>query len=393
MTDTTDPVTVDPAIIDLLTELVRMDTTSRRSNLELIAFIEGWFDAHGIATTRIPNADGTKASLIAQIGPDTEGGVALSAHTDCVPVDGQPWSCDPFTLTPTDDKLFGRGVADMKGFLAAALAAVPHMIAAPLTRPIQFVLSYDEELGALGAPDAVAGLLAHHPPPAAVFVGEPTGMEIITAHKGVRAFRVTVEGVDGHSSQPDRAANAIAALTQVAGYLLDLTQRLRAGPFDPRFDPPYTTVNLATLSGGQALNIVPRHAELTFEFRSVPGEDDAAIVDDLRRFIDTHVRPELRSTVGVGEVTIEPLAHAVALTDEPDGFAETLARRLADYQGPSRTVPFGTDGGHFQAAGLSTCVIGPGRIEQAHQPDEWIELEQLAACERFLRRLIVELSA
>lgn len=384
--------TPSSATRDLLAKLVAIDTTSRNSNLGLITFVEELFDAHGIAHARVPNEDGTKANLVAQVGPNVPDGIVLSAHTDCVPVDGQPWTRDPFTMAEDGGRFYGRGVTDMKGFIAAVLAMVPAMASASLTRPIQFALSYDEELGTLGAPSAVEGLLATFPRPVAALVGEPTGMEVVTAHKGIRAFRVTVDGLDGHSSQPQRASNAIAAVTRLATRIDDLAQQHREAAADPRFDPPYTTFNLATIEGGQALNIVPRHAEMTFEFRPVPADDTTAIADDLATYAEEVLVPALRRDTGVGEITFEVLATARALASEPDGIAEALARQLSGYVGPDRTVPFGTDGGHFQAAGISTVVIGPGRIEQGHQPDEWIETSELARCEAFIERLIAHLS-
>ena len=379
--------------LELLSALVAMDTTSHGSNLALIAFVEELLDAHGIPHARVPNEDGTKAGIVAQVGPDVAGGVALSGHTDCVPVEGQPWTVPPFALTERDGRVYGRGTSDMKGFLAATLAAVPAMASADLSRPIQLALTYDEELGTLGGPSAVDGLLSRFPRPEAVLIGEPTLMEVVNAHKGVRAFRVTVEGKDGHSSQPQLAANAITALTRIANRIADLAEAHRQAAADPRFDPPYTTFNLSVVTGGQALNIVPRDAELTFEFRPVPADDTSAIADELERFAEEEVLPVLRRDTGVGDITFEVLATARALGAEPDGAAQAWARQLSGYAGPARTVPFGTDGGHFQAAGLSTVVIGPGSIEQAHQPDEWIALSELAACERFLTDLITHLSA
>ena len=377
---------------DLLASLVAMDTTSRHSNLGLIAFVEELFDAHDIPHSRVPNVDGTKANLLAQIGPPVPGGVVLSAHTDCVPVDDQPWSRDPFAVTEVDGRLYGRGVADMKGFIAAALGMVPAMAAAPLTRPIQFALTFDEELGTLGAPSAVEGLLATYPRPEVALIGEPTGMEVATAHKGLRNYRVTVTGRDAHSSQPHRAANAIAALVRIGTYIDDLARQHRDAAADPRFDPPYTTFNLGTISGGQAMNIVARHAELAFEYRPVPADDDVHIAEDIERFAEQEVRPALRQDTDAGEIVFDLLAVVRSLRPEADGPAEALARTLSHYRGPFRAVSFGTDAGHFQAAGLSSVVIGPGDISQAHQPDEWIETGQLAACEGFLERLIDHLS-
>ena len=378
---------------ELLADLVGMDTTSLTSNLTIVAYIERLFDAHDIPHSRVLSPDGTQANLLARVGPDVAGGVVLSGHLDCVPVTGQPWSRDPFTLTEDDGRFYGRGTSDMKGFIASALAALPRMAAAPLDRPVLFVLTYDEEIGTVGAPSAVQGLLAGYPRPSAVIIGEPSSMEVVTAHKGVRAFRVVVDGLDGHSSQPQRAANAIAALTRLATFIDDLADEHRTAAADPRFDPPYTTFNLATIEGGQAINIVPRHAELTFEYRAVPADDSTAILDAVGAVAREQVLPRLRRETGVGDLRIESLATVRAMAAETDGAAEALARSLTGYEGPGRTVPFGTDGGHFQAAGLSTVVTGPGSIEQAHTPDEWIEIDQLAACDVFIGRVIDHLSA
>jgi acetylornithine deacetylase len=369
---------------ELLARLVAIDTTSARTNLPLLAVVEEVLDAHGVPHERVPDATGTKANLLARIGPAVDGGVVVSGHTDCVPVEGQPWTHDPFTLRAADGRLYGRGTTDMKGFLAVLLAAVPRFVAADLRRPLLLALTYDEEIGTVGAPAAVERLLATQPRPAAVLIGEPTGMEVVSGHKGIRAFTTVVEGLDGHSSQPQRAANAVAAAARIATYLDDLATERLAAAADPRFDPPATTVNLATVTGGQAINIVPRRCELAWEYRPVPADDSFAIRDEVDRFAQEAVLPRLRGTSGVGRIETRTDAVARALAIEPDGAAERLARTLLGDDGPVRTVPFGTDGGHFQAAGLSTVVVGPGRIEQAHTPDEWIEVAQLEACDAFL---------
>jgi acetylornithine deacetylase len=369
---------------ELLARLVAVDTTSARTNLPLLTVVEEVLDTHGVPHERVPDATGTKANLLARIGPEVVGGVVVSGHTDCVPVEGQPWTRDPFTLHAAEGRLYGRGTTDMKGFLAVLLAAVPRFVAADLRRPLLLALTYDEEIGTVGAPTAVERLLATQPRPAAVLIGEPTGMEVVSGHKGIRAFTTVVEGLDGHSSQPQRAANAVAAAARIATYLDDLAAERLAAAVDPRFDPPATTVNLATLRGGQAINIVPRRCELTWEYRPVPADDSFAIRDAVDRFAQQEVLPRLRAATGVGRIETRTDAVARALESEPDGVAERLARALVGDGGPVRTVPFGTDGGHFQAAGLSTVVVGPGRIEQAHTPDEWIETAQLEACANFL---------
>lgn len=382
-----------PTTRDVLERLVAFDTTSRASNLPLIEWVEEQLDGHDIDHERVPDDTGTKAGLLARIGPDVAGGVVLAAHTDCVPVDDQPWSHDPFTLHEDDGRLIGRGTADMKGFLAVVLAMLPELVGMPLQRPIILALTYDEELGTRGAPPVVDRLLAAWPRPQAVIVGEPTSMEVVTDHKGVRAFTVTVDGLDGHSSRPDQAANAVAAAARIATFVDDLAERHRTGGGDERFSPPYTTFNLATIHGGNAINIVPRRCELTWEYRPVPADDGSRIAEEVERFAREQVLPRLAADTGVGAVELRTDAVARALARETDGAAEALARALTGDEGPARAVAFATDGGHFQAAGLSTVVCGPGSIEQAHVADEWVAVDQLDACERFVRRLGEHLGA
>ena len=381
-----------PKTREILDDLIAFDTTSAGSNLELIAYVEAILDEHDVPHSRVMSPDGTKANLLARIGPDVEGGVVLCGHTDCVPVTGQPWSRDPFTVHEQGGRLYGRGTSDMKGFLAVVLAALPSMVRARLTRPIVLAFTYDEEIGTVGAPSAVAGLHEGYPTPSAVIVGEPTMMEVVTDHKGVWAFTVEIEGEDGHSSQPQFASNAIAAAARIATYIDDLAAAHRDAEADPRFTPPYTTFNLAMIEGGTAINIVPRRCVLRWEYRAVPSDDNAAIADSVERFTRDEVIPRLRAENGIGAVTVTPRRPTRALAREDDGAAEKLARLLSGYDGPSRTVPFGTDGGHFQAGGFSTVICGPGSIDQAHTPDEWIEVSQLEACEGFVERLVAYLS-
>jgi acetylornithine deacetylase len=378
--------------IELLRTLVAFDTTSRGSNLELLAFVEAELDRFGVPHERVEDATGTKANLLARIGPEVEGGVVLSGHTDCVPVDGQPWSRDPYVLHADGSKLYGRGTSDMKGFLASVLAALPQLAEADLEVPVLLALTYDEEIGTVGAPSAVERLVAAYPTPSAVVIGEPTLMAPVVAHKGVRAYTTVIEGRDGHSSQPQFAANAVAAVARLATFIDDLATQRREEAADPRFEPPYTTFNLATVHGGQAINIVPRQAVLTWEYRPVPADDSDALFERIRRYAEEEVLPRLQAATGTGAITFHADAVALGLAEEVDGAAERLVRELTGYEGPGGTVPFGTDGGHFQAAGLSTVVCGPGSIEQAHQPDEWIEVSELAACDRFLERLVGRLS-
>jgi acetylornithine deacetylase len=382
----------DPDTLDLLATLVAIDTTSRASNLELLDLIERLLDDHQVPHERVLSPDGTRANLLARIGPAVPGGVVLSGHTDCVPVTGQPWTDDPFRLQDRGERVYGRGTTDMKGFLAAVLAALPAMVAAPLRRPIVLALSYDEEIGTVGAPSLVDRLVATQPLPAAAIIGEPTQMQVITAHKGVRSFTTVVHGRDAHSSQPQRAANAVAATARIATFIDDLAARQRALAADPSFDPPFTTFNLATVVGGQAINIVPRRCELTWEYRPVPADDSEALVEEVEAFARDVVLPRLQADTGAGSIEFQRQAVVRALGAEDGSAADELARALAGDEGPARTVAFGTDAGHFQAAGIPAVVCGPGTIDDAHQPDESIARAQLDACDAFLARLIEHLS-
>jgi acetylornithine deacetylase len=378
--------------LDLLERLVAEDTTSRGSNLGLLAVVESWLDRHDVAHERVLSPDGSKANLLARIGPAVPGGVVLSGHTDCVPVDGQPWSADPFRLREQDGRVVGRGTTDMKAFLAVVLAAVPRMVAARLERPILLAFSYDEEIGTVGAPALVERIVATQPTPAAAIIGEPTSMRVVDAHKGVRSFTTVVEGLDAHSSQPQRGANAVVAAARIAAYIDELAQRRLDAAIDPRFDPPCTTFNVATVAGGQAINIIPRRCELTWEYRPVPADDGDALLDEVVAFADAEVLPRLRAATGQGSITFRRDALVRALAAAPDSAAVRLARRLAGDTDPARSVAFGTDAGHFQAAGIPAVVCGPGTIDDAHQPDESLALDELAAATRFVDGLIAELS-
>jgi acetylornithine deacetylase len=382
-----------PDTVQLLRELVAIDTTTRGPNLALLTLVESLLDEHGVPYERVPSPDGTRANLLARIGPAAPGGVVLSGHTDCVPVVGQPWTHDPFDLIERDGRLHGRGTTDMKGFLALVLAALPAVVAAPLRRPILLALSYDEEVGTVGAPSLVERLVSTQPMPSAAIIGEPTSMQVVTAHKGVRSFTTVVHGVDAHSSQPHRAANAVAAAARIATYLDDLAAQHRQSAVDPTFDPPFTTFNLATVAGGQAINIVPRRCELTWEYRPVPADDDETIVEQAEAFTREEVLPRLRAGTGRGEIEFVRDAVVRALAAEDGSVADELARALAGDDGPARSVAFGTDAGHFQAAGIPAVVCGPGTIDDAHQPDESIAIDQLQAGERFVARLIEHLVA
>jgi acetylornithine deacetylase len=374
------------AIRPILETLVGFDTVSARSNLALIEWVRGYLAGHGVAATVVPNAEGTKANLYATLGPTRAGGVVLSGHTDVVPVEGQAWSSEPFAVTARDGRLYGRGTADMKGFIACALAAVPEFIAAGPRTPIHLAFSYDEEVGCLGIPHLLARLARDLPKPRAAIIGEPTSMRVVTGHKGLAAWRTVFTGVEAHSSRIEESVSAIFAAADFIAFLRGLAQEFRDGPKDPAFEPPYTTINVGRIAGGQAMNIVAGRCTLDWEFRPLPGTDSQAIIARVRRFVDEELRPALKRRHAAADVELTLLAAGPGLAPEPESVAEALARRLTGAN-RSGTVSYGTEAGHFQRSGISAVVCGPGDIEQAHKPDEFVAVDQLAQCAAFLAKL------
>lgn len=378
---------------ELLAYLVAFDTTSRNSNLDLIAFVRDYLASYGIASVTVPNETGDKASLFATIGPTDTGGVCLSGHSDVVPVDGQPWTSDPFILTPRDDRLYGRGSCDMKGFIAACLAMVPSMASAKLTTPIHLLVSYDEEVGCTGVVPAVRRLGVDLPLPRACIVGEPTLMKVVDAHKSGIAYVTTVTGREAHSSMPHLGANSIFAAAALVGELDRYREELEAaGDPSGRFDPPNTTLQVTVIEGGTAGNIVPRQCAIRWNVRGLPDFDENALLARFERFAAQEVLPKLRASAPEAAITTDFIYKVPPLSPQTGSPAELLALRLAGQNG-THTVAYGTEGGHFQSQGVPTVVCGPGSIDQAHKPDEFIEVAQLRACERFLKGLIAECSA
>ena len=387
-----DPARLTASAGELLERLVAFDTTSRRSNLELIAFAEDRLGPLGATLERVGNADGSKANLIARIGPDEDGGVLLSGHTDVVPVDGQAWTSDPFTVTRRDGRLYGRGTADMKAFLALALAAAPDFAAAGLKRPVQLAFSYDEEIGCLGAPSLIEALSRSGPRPATVIVGEPTDMEAVSGHKGIATFKVTVTGREAHSSLTHLGVSAIMAAARLMTVISDLAEDLerRADPASP-FMPKGPTLTIGQIQGGTAVNILARECVFAFDLRAAPGFDAR---DVLKPVYEAAARldAELKARAPEAGVRIEARSNTPPLRPEPDGAAEQLARRLTGDNGPARVVSYAAEAGQFQEAGFSTVICGPGSIVQAHQPDEYLEVSQLERGAAFMARLVEALA-
>jgi acetylornithine deacetylase len=376
------------ACIEMLGRLVAFDTTSVNSNLEMISYMDDFLKALGIESRLTFNEDKSKANLWATIGPKDKGGIVLSGHTDVVPVKGQEWSSDPFKMVRCGSKLYGRGTSDMKGFIACAMAHAGDMAWRDLETPIHFAFSYDEEIGCLGVRELIKDMAENLPLPVAVIVGEPTLMQIIGGNKGGRGFITKVHGVDGHSSQPALGANAIMAAARIASFLEDLQKRLRDNA-DPNngFVPPYTTIDLGLISGGTAHNIIPALCEFNWGFRGLPTDDIDALEAEVRQFIDEKIVPSLKTISPDAGVTTTMRIDVPALLPDDGSPAESLIRHLTGLNQSGR-VSYGTEAGRFQKAGVPGVIFGPGSIEQAHIPDEFIEVEQMEACSDFIGKLV-----
>jgi len=371
----------------MLARLVGFDTTSSRSNLAMIEAMEAQLTALGIGTRRFVNADGNKANLLASIGPNMAGGILLSGHTDVVPCEGQSWTTDPFNLTLKNGRLYGRGAADMKTFIACAMAAAPMFAALDLKRPVHLAWSYDEEVGCTGAPAMIQGIARDLPAPSAVIVGEPTDMKIVCAHKGVQVIEVRVLGHEAHSSLTHLGVSANMIAAQLMAKLVEIQDELilAADPASP-FEPRHATLTIGQIHGGTAVNILARECNFVFDLRFTPDlapDQVLAPFYELATALGTQMRKKFQES-GV-EWTVA--ATVPAFSPEVDGAAAALARKLTGDNHEMRVVPFGSEAGQFQKAGFSTVICGPGSIEQAHQPNEYIERDQIAACAKSMLRL------
>ena len=373
---------------EMLARLVAFDTTSYLSNLAFIDFVAGYLAGHGVVATLVHNDDRTKANLIATIGPEKAGGVVLSGHTDVVPVTGQAWDTDPFTVVRRDARLYGRGTADMKGFIACALAGVPGFLARPLTVPIHLAFSYDEEVGCIGVRrliDMINGLPVK---PRMAIIGEPTDMQVIVAHKGKTDVTVHVRGFECHSSLAPTGVNAIQYAAELIGFIAALGRRVGdEGPYDEEFDVAHSTVHTGVIRGGTALNIVPRDCSFEFEIRNLPGHDPQPLFDEIYRFAAEELEPRMRAIHPDTGITFDQGVTYPGLDMRPDDEAVTLAKALAG-QNSHAKVAFGTEAGLFQRDAQIPCVVcGPGSIAQAHKPDEFLSLDQITAGCAFMSRL------
>ena len=374
----------------MLKTLVGFPTVSKDTNLPLIDFVDDWLRENGVEAVRILNDVGTKANLYATIGPMVEGGVVLSGHSDVVPIDGQPWDTDPFELTQNEDKLYGRGTCDMKGFSAIALSLVPEMKS--LRKPIHIALSYDEEIGCLGAPRLIKQMKEQIPQPAAVIVGEPSMMDTVTAHKGLSAFRTVVTGYEAHSSQTHRGVSAVMNAARLINWLSERDSHFKdSTPINNGFSPHHTTVHAGVVHGGTALNIISRKCEFLWDVRTIPDGPAANVYSEFQEYCNDILLPTMRSVHKGADIQTTALADVPPMREILDNPALKLAQDLTGNTVRSR-VAYVAEAGQFQEAGFPTVICGPGSIDQAHQPNEFISINQMEQGEQFLRKLIRRLS-
>jgi acetylornithine deacetylase len=372
----------------MIRRLVALDTTSRNSNLALIEMARDLLADLGVDSRLVFDAGGTKANLYATLGPQDRPGLALSGHTDVVPVDGQDWSSGPWRLEARDGCLHGRGTADMKSFLAIVLTSLPEFLARGLKEPLHVILTYDEEVGCLGVRRLIDALRAMPVMPRACIIGEPTEMKVVTAHKGKKSVRCRVRGLACHSSLAPHGVNAIENAAEIVACLRRMARRIAAeGPFDAAFEVPFTTVHTGVIQGGTALNIVPQDCAFDFEFRHLKADDPDALLAEVRRFAETRLLPEMRRVDPRAGFEWEQIAAIPGLDTPEDAEVVALAKALSGANAIGK-VAFGSEAGLLQQSGIETVICGPGSITQAHKPDEFITLEQVALCERFMHRLM-----
>ncbi|MEQ1773687.1 MAG: acetylornithine deacetylase [Burkholderiales bacterium] len=385
--------TASTASVEMIRKLVGFPTVSRESNLDLIDFVREYLKPYDADVRLTFDDDKRKANLFATLGPRTDGGIVLSGHTDVVPVQGQAWDTDPFTLLERDGKLYGRGTSDMKSFIAVALALLPEFVQRGLKSPLHLALSYDEEVGCIGVGRLINDLTAAGIKPQSCIVGEPTLMKPVIAHKGKKSYRATVRGLAAHSAYAPTGVNAVEAAAEAVAYLKRMARRHRdSGPYDRGFDVAHTTVHTGVLRGGTALNIVPHECSFDFEFRYLPGDDPEKLFEEFKSYVAKTLEPEMQAVFKDAGFDIQLMSQIPAMDNSAETEVVALVQGLS---GNSETgkVSYGTEGSQFQHAGIPTVICGPGSIEQAHKPNEFVSLEQIAQSEAFLRGLMARMCA
>ncbi len=379
---------MDLSAREILEKLVSFDTTSHKTNLPLMDFVEEYLASHGLKGWRVYDETGQKTNLFVSAGPDEPGGIVLSGHVDVVPVVGQAWTSDPFELTEKGGKLYGRGSCDMKGFVALSLWAVPQYMKRGLKEPVHLAISYDEEVGCLGVRGMLEKLAGEEKQPRLCIVGEPTEFQPVVAHKGKWSFRAKVRGKECHSSLAPTGVNAVQYAAEAVTWLRREGRRLETeGARDELYDLQHTTVHVGTLHGGTALNIVPQEAEFVFEYRYIAQDKPAEIHDRFMKFIHEELEPEMQAVDSSTGFEIEAISQIPGLEIDANHEVVNLARQLSGRNDHAK-VAYGTEASLFQEiAAIPTVVYGPGNIKQAHKPDEFLTLDQLAKGEEFMRRL------
>jgi acetylornithine deacetylase len=378
--------------IAIIGDLVGFATVSRDPNRDLLFYVEAYLARHGVACDIIWNDDRTKGNLWATIGPADMQGVILSGHSDVVPVDGQVWASDPFVLRQADDRIYGRGACDMKGFIGIVLAAVPGLVQRSLKVPVHIAISYDEEVGCTGVRSLLDHIAGMEIKPALCIVGEPTSMQVVIGHKGGGMYRATISGKSAHSSLAPTAVNAIEYAAELIGFIKRLSgEHAHAGPHDHAYDISHSTLSVTTISGGTALNIIPETCSFGFDIRSLPEVDARALIERIRQHAETMILPRMRAIASEAEFTVEPIIEFVGLSTEADHPAVRFIKHLVGRNDHAK-VAYGTEAGLFSnSAGVVSVVCGPGSIEQAHKPDEYLDLSEVERCRAFLHRLADQL--
>ena len=374
---------------ELLTRLIGFDTTSRTSNLELIDFVRNLLDDHGISSQLVYNQDQTSANLYATIGADDIGGVMLSGHTDVVPTLGQDWNSDPYRLKADQQAYFGRGTCDMKGFIACVLAALPQMATQRLQTPIHLAFSYDEEIGCVGAKKLVESMAGFEVKPRIGLIGEPTNMSMVLGHKGKVSYRVTVTGMSCHSAYISSGVNAVEYAAELVAYIHKMNQRVQQEvQQDPSYSVPYSTFHVGNISGGTALNIVPKQCEFEFEIRNLPQQNLDQLAHDIRHYASEVLLPEMKSRFDDSQIQFSELSHYPGLHTDPASAVIGYTRSINPIDKIGENVSFGTEAGLFDGIGINSVVCGPGSIDQAHKADEFVSREQMQCCDQMIQNLV-----
>jgi acetylornithine deacetylase len=372
----------------ILARLIAFDTTSTTSNLQLIDFIRNLLDEQAIASQLVHNDDRSRANLYATIGPDNIGGVMLSGHTDVVPTTGQDWNSDPYQMLSDDQLLIGRGACDMKGFIACVLATLPQIGAESLQTPIHLAFSYDEEIGCVGAKRLVETMAGFEVKPRIGLIGEPTDMAMVLGHKGKVSYRVTVTGLSCHSAYISNGVNAVEYAAELIAFIRAMNARVQQQQLDQSYSVPHSTFHVGNITGGTALNIVPRHCQFEFEIRNLPQQDIETLVHDIKHYANDVLLADMRQRYPDAAIEFDELSYYPGLHTDPASTVIAYTRAINPVDRIGDNVSFGTEAGLFDDIGINCLVCGPGSIDQAHKPDEFVKREQMAYCDQMIENLV-----